>query len=189
MAIRVITAPTREPVSLQDLKSHCRITGTDEDDLLRGYLAAARQLVETRTRRTLCTATLELTLDSWANPIELTGGPVQSVTSITYVDTGGASTVLDASQYQVDLYTIVPRIRPAYGLTWPSLRSQMNAVAVRYVAGYGTPADVPAGLRLAIQLLAAHWHENREAVFTGSISKEMEMALGTLLSQYWTGEL
>ena len=41
--------------------------------------------------------------------------------------------------------------------------------------------DVPENIIQAMKLLIGHWHESREAVLTGSISKEIEFAVKALL--------
>ena len=72
--------------------------------------------------------------------IPLPAGPVQSVTSVTYTDTNGTSTVLASSAYTV--VGIGDRsgasIVPAYSTCWPTTRDVPEAVTVVFVAGVGT---------------------------------------------------
>jgi uncharacterized phiE125 gp8 family phage protein len=149
---------------------------------------AARQLLETQTRRQLVTATWKLSLDrfpgcnEWCNHagehvccsssqerwhrsrgIELPVPPLQSVTSITYVDSNGDTQTLATDQYQVDALSTPGRVLPAYGVSWPTTRCQANAVNITFVAGYGLAAAVPATAKHAIKLLLSHWYENRES--------------------------
>ncbi|NDB18915.1 MAG: phage gp6-like head-tail connector protein [Actinobacteria bacterium] len=44
------------------------------------------------------------------------------------------------------------------------------------------PLDVPKQAVHAINMLIGHWYFNREAVLTGTISKEIELAVAALLS-------
>jgi uncharacterized phiE125 gp8 family phage protein len=181
------TAATAEPVSLDDLKDHLRITGNDEDLYLSGIISAARSIVETRTRRQLFTATWLLKMDSFADcrhtdgwTIRLEKVPVASVTSIVYLDTGGTSTTLSSSLYTTDLFSEPPRITPAYSQTWPSTRNIVNAVTVQFVAG-AAAAAVPVEAKHAIKLLCGLMYENREAALDINMVK-LPMALDALLS-------
>jgi len=99
------------------------------------------------------------------------------VTSITYVDADGDSTVLSSSLYQTDTSAEPAVIRAAYGETWPVVRGEtLQAVIVRAVVGYGIPAAVPAaivqGILLAIGTLFAH----REDLIVGTIAAKLPQA-------------
>jgi hypothetical protein len=62
MSLRLITAPTDKPVTLDEAKAQCRqdtaSMGTDEDAILNAYIAAATAYVERYTGRALMTQTL-----------------------------------------------------------------------------------------------------------------------------------
>lgn len=185
-ALRVTTPPTREPVELAEVTLHLRVDGPDEDDYLRGLIAAARAWCEKFQDRAYLRQTLTMRLDRFPcdGPIELPRSPLVSVSSIQYVDGDGDAQTLAADQYQVDAHSEPGRIVPAYGLSWPTTRCQMNAVTIVYLAGYGTTAaDVPDGVKHAVKLLVTHWYENRTAVLTGTISKAVEFSLEALLNQ------
>jgi len=118
--------------------------------------------------------------------------PIQAVSSITYVDIGGTTQTWSSSLYDVDIYSKPGRIRPKWGETWPSIRSQMNAIAMTYTCGYGaTAASVPAPIRQAMLLLIGHWYENREAVVIGNVLgfREIPIAVESLLMSQWHGEI
>ena len=138
MAVKLITPPIVEPVTLQQLKDHLRITHDDEDTILETYLKAARMYAET----TLCWRAfieqeLELVKDSFSRQIKLPRPPLQSVTSITYTDKDGATETVDAADYIVDTDSEPPRIVTAYGKSWPvATLYPVSAVRVRYTAGY-----------------------------------------------------
>jgi hypothetical protein len=52
-------------------------------------------------------------------------------------------------------------IVPAYGTIWPYTRGLPGDLAVRYVAGYGTAADVPEDVKLAILMMVGYMFQNR----------------------------
>src|SRR6266581_4983652 len=148
------------------LKKHMRVTIPDEDDLIAGYLTAARNYVEEGYDRALVTQTWDHTIDTfpwWFQEIELPIWPLVSVTSLTYYDTANNPTVWPSTNYIVDAVSKPGRLVLAFGSGWPSatLRSA-NAVVIRYVAGYGDQTQVPWSTKTAIMLLAEHWYENRE---------------------------
>lgn len=99
-------------------------------------------------------------------------GPVQSVTSVVYVDTAGVSqTLVVTTDYVVDTSSEPARIYPAYSCSWPSARAQRNAITVTYVAGYGISGSfVPARLINAMYLLIADAYEFRQtAIMLGGL--------------------
>lgn len=194
-SLRVISPPTLDPVLLSEAKEHCRIDSDDQDALLAGFIIAARQHCEDETDRSFITQTLQLKIDSdW--PVDRCGNDcivlprpphkTGAVMAITYVDTNGASQTLSPSLYQFSEGDIFGSIRPAYGATWPTVRDQMDAITVTFVAGYGSnPGDVPEPVRQAIKLMISHFNENREAVTSGQMI-ETPLAVERLLRKYLT---
>lgn len=205
MGITVVTPPVSDPISLDEAKDHLRVTSDIEDARIAGCMFAARVNAERVTRRTFRTQTIACTFDApygaWPSHceqregslypyrtqrIELPVTPVQSVQSISYVDNNGAVQTLATSQWVAVLDRTVAYIEPAYGLVWPSLRSQSAAITVTVVAGW--PDDqFPDDLRQALLLLTAHFYENRAAVTTGGraeIPTEVPLALEAILSGY-----
>lgn len=188
--------PTLEPITVAEAMAHCRLDTNSEEAWLTSAIETARQWIEDRCNVTLLTTTWALTLDAFpvrcgaASPLDtdriiLPRCPVQSVSSITYVDTDGATQTMSASDYSVDTASnIDASVGPAYGETWPTPREQRNAVVVTYVAGYTLPASVPQAFRHAMRLLVGHWYENREATVVGTISKEIEFAVESLVGPH-----
>lgn len=86
------------------------------------------------------------------NQIVLPLPPVQSVSSITYLDEAGNSQTLSPSNYIVDTASEPARIMPAFNLSWPSTRIQPGAVTITFVAGYGLAAAVPSAAKTFIKM-------------------------------------
>jgi uncharacterized phiE125 gp8 family phage protein len=189
VALTLVTAPAKSPVGLAEAKSWARIETGDEDALILGLIEAARGYLgdlDGYTGLAFITQTFDYSLDAFpACGFTLPRWPVQSVASITYIDSAGASQTLSALAYQVDTKSMPARIAPAYGTTWPSTRTILNAVTVRFVAGYGDdPGDVPAPLRAAIMALVAHWYENREPVNIGNITTPLPWHVAQLVAPH-----
>ena len=189
-ALTLVTAPAVEPVSRTEAKTHCRIDHTADDSSIDALIVAARRYVETITRRALIAQTWDLKLDGFpAGAIEIPLPPLQSVTSIAYRDSSGASTTVSASNYLVDTSSLVGRVLPAYGVVWPSFTAYpVHPVTVRFVAGYGAADDVPRPIRQALLMLVAEWYERREATHTGmagaSAVTPLPFAVEALLADY-----
>lgn len=90
--------------------------------------------------------------------------PLQSVESIRYIDTDGASQTLDPSTYKVDTNTPKGRIVPAYGTTWPLTRQEIDAVEISFTSGYGDAMSVPRGIKSWMLIRLATLYANREEV-------------------------
>lgn len=141
---------------------------TTADPMLGTLITAARQVAEARTGRKFITQTWELVLDAFPSEIELGALPVQSVTSIKYYDTDGVLQTMSASDYVLDADLLPGWIRPAYNVSWPSTRTQSQAVIVRVVLGYGTTgASVPAGIRQWIVAQVSAAFRNYDGLIDG----------------------
>lgn len=182
-ALTQTVAPTEEPVTLIDARAQIRLDEASDAPLLPSMIGSARRKVEEFTRRQLVTATFTLKLDKFpsGSTIDVPRPPLQSVSSITYVDTGGSVQTLVASVYTVDTDSHPGRISLAFGQVWPAIREQDNSVIVTFVAGYGAATAVPDTFKDAIRLLISHRWENREAVLVGTIAKELPEAVSSLL--------
>lgn len=167
-SIEEATPPTIEPVSLDELKSHARILGDDENATLSAILTAARQALEIFTRRTFVETTYKIRLDGFprSREIYLERPPLMAVDSITYTDEDGAPQTLAAADYQVDANVEPGRVVLAPDASWPATEAQRIAsVVIEYRAGYGaTASTVPEAIRQGILLLAGAWEANREEI-------------------------
>lgn len=167
MSLKLITAPTAEPVTLAEAKAHLRVDGTDDDAYITALIGAARQGAEHITGRALMAQTWELALDAFEADISLPRPPLASIASVKYLNDAGVLTPLDASAYLLDDHSEPARLLPAYGTTWPATRGQANAVLIRYVAGYASAATVPQEIKSWMLLHIGMLYENRESVVAG----------------------
>lgn len=183
--------PTFEPLSVAEAMAHCRIDTNADDTYVEGLISVAREWCEDSTATCIVTSTWALSMDDWptttlsgvdANRIVLPRPPLQSVSSIQYVDTDGTTQTLSTDVYAVDTSSpYQSRVTLKYAQAWPSIRSVANAITITYVAGYTSAANVPPRIKHAMKLLIGHWYENRETSLVGTISKELEFTVGALL--------
>jgi len=173
MKFELTTGPTLEPVSIGDLVGHLQIGELPDDQQIRAtaMLTAARQWVENRLHRQLITSTWTAYLGAFPEVIEIKDKlPVSAVASVKYYDDDNSLQTLSSSNYETDIVSenSVPRIRPAFGYSWPLTYSRYNAVQVALTCGYGaTRESVPMGIRHAILIIAADLYENREDTVIG----------------------
>lgn len=199
-SIQVTTSPTFEPLTAAEAREFCRVDDDSQDSTLDMCIKAARERIENDTSRALVTQTLRVTMDAFPcaadrtyasenlniEAIQVPRPPLVSVTSITYVDTDGATQTLSASRYTVDTYSEPGRIVPAYGYSWPSTRDIPNAVTIVYVAGY-TTTNIPARAKLLCGMLTHYEFDQRNPVNVGNIVNEMPLAAKTLMGQLGWG--
>lgn len=196
MGLVVVTAAASEPVSIADLKSQLRITADDEAALLQRKVKAAREWAERFLNRQLAfPVTYDWKMDDFPFGSSSTWGwssdrltvprpPLQSVTSINYVDANGAPQTFSAANYVVDGTEEPGRIILAYGQAWPTTRMQANAVTIRLVAGATAAHLVPEAIREGIVMLAADLFENRENTVIGDVVNELPNGVRDLLGPY-----
>jgi uncharacterized phiE125 gp8 family phage protein len=167
MTRKLVTGPTSEPVTLTEAKAQTRVDGTDDDTFLTRLIQVARETVEMIARRALFTQTWDLVLDDWPDDDEIVIPlpPLQSITSITYVDEDGTTTTLDTSTYVVDTYREPGLVLLASGASWPAVTlAESSAIRVRFVAGWDDVDEIPQRYKQAALLLIGHLYEHREAV-------------------------
>lgn len=158
MSLTLINPPTEEPVTLADLKEHLKIDGAAEDALLSGLLVAARQSIEANGQIAMVAQTWRLALDTAPlTTLLLPLAPVLSIDSVGIVR-GGVTEALLPSSYETQT-GLVGRVRIKFSSASDAL---LGGVVIVFTAGYSGAEAVPAELKLAIKVLAAHHYESRE---------------------------
>lgn len=151
--LKLVTPAPTPAVSITEFRSLLGITKFGPSHAIaESTLDAAIALVEGPYGIGRCVGadqTWDLFLDRFPCEITIPLGPVQSVTSITYLDGNGDSQTV--ASWRDDLNSEPARLWPARGETWPEHLCEPGAVTVRFVAGFTT---VPAGLKHAILLIA-----------------------------------
>jgi uncharacterized phiE125 gp8 family phage protein len=161
--LTLITEPAIEPISLEEIKLHIRVTGNDEDTLLRRLVRAAYKKAERYAGRSFITQTWELAIDGEpGSVVDLPKPDLQSVTSVKAYDLDNTETTFSASNYSVDTGR-ASRIFLNNGASWPSSLRDYRSVVVEYVSGYGDDeTDIPADVRHAVHIIAGYLYEHRD---------------------------
>ncbi|WP_414474318.1 head-tail connector protein [Microvirga sp. M2] len=174
MRLTLITPPAAEPVTLDEVKDHLRVTNNLEDELLTSLIATARQKLDGPRGllgRCLITQQWKATLDGFSREIVFPLAPVSAVSAIIYRDATGTEQALAPDAYMVAGLQDdeLGSISPVRGRAWPLIPYSPGSVSVTFTAGYGdAPEDIPEPIRTAIKMLVGHLYENREAVTVAS---------------------
>lgn len=173
MGLKLITPAAADPVSIDDAKAALRIDFADDDSDLSSSITAATRHAERFTGRAFIDQTWELVLDKFpSNEIELKKPPLIEIVSIKYDDTDGNEQTLDPSRYTVDSVSEPGWVVPVGG-SWPSSFDAINAVRIRYRAGYldngvSPPTEnVPQDIKRAILLEVGTFYAQRETLVIG----------------------
>ncbi len=172
---KLLIPPAVEPVTLEEMKAHARITDNAEDVLLSALIVAARQWCEAYTRRAFIKQTWAQYISArpLGDRIELIRPPLIDVVAVRTYDDADQETIWFDGNYFVDASSEPALLVLRNGKTWADFERAANGMVIEYQAGYGpAPSDVPEVARLAIKQLALHWYEHRgEAVVEGSAAK------------------
>ena len=187
LQITETVAPTVEPITTAEAKTHLRVDGSDDDTFIDGLIESARQSVEADTGRAMVERTYRADVRHWSDCIVLPRPPLVSVSSIKYYDADNAQQTLAASNYEVD--AAGGRIVEAKDATIPTYYDRFDAWQITFVAGYAaatSPEDyrapIPEALKAAMKLIIGDLYENRER--TAPIRIQELRAVDRLLAHY-----
>jgi len=174
MLRKIISSPRVEPVSLNEIYEHTH-SGVEHEVYLAGLITRARARFEQRTGRLLVQQTWQTSLPMFTNIIELPFAPLQSVTSIQYLNTQGRYQTLESNEYRVVEHGITATITPKLGGCWPTVGYKtMDAIRIEAVYGHApivnNQVDVANIIdrdkyelaKQAIFILVSDWFRNRE---------------------------
>lgn len=162
MKLNLKTAPTVEPITLDEAKNHLKIDSADDNALITALIKTARQLAEGETKRALITQTWEMFLDYAEPEIEIPKPPLQSIESINVIEDDGSESLVSPTIYMVATSQNSPgRVKLVTGGSWPYHRGFASFI-IEFKGGYGDAAsDVPELLKHGILLFLGHLYENR----------------------------
>ena len=193
MAVIVINPPDEPLVSLEEAREHLGVDYDDADELIERLIVQIGSHLdgpEGLLQRALGEQTLEMVEDGFPScspyALKLRCPPVTTIDSVEYTDTDGVEQTLATSVYRLlGDGTPNPRIVLAYNQSWPSIRSEHEAVRVRYTAGYGAE-NLPAAIKAAILLMIGDLFAFRETAQVGSSSSEVPLSASVvaLLAPY-----
>ncbi|MEO0618817.1 MAG: head-tail connector protein [Pseudomonadota bacterium] len=188
MAMLLVDAPAREPLTVAETKLHLRLDTDDDDALITSLIQAARMHLERLLGRALISQTWVEIRDCWPvhrAPVLLARAPAQDIVDIRIVDRDGVAESLNEDDYFLDAVSAPPRLSRLATGDWPRPGRSINGIEIEFVAGFGdTPDDVPAPLRQALLLLVCAWYETRQPVDFNSAVSALPPAVAGLVAPW-----
>lgn len=159
-----IVKPAAEPVTLEDVKTHLRISDADEDTYLTDLIAVARDFLERDLDCCLITQSWRLFLDSWPenNSVSICRFPLNSIDAVHVYDVNGDPQLVPPQNYHVDVNSKPARM---YVNLAKQPQLPVNGIEIDFTAGFGVLGqEVPDTLRRALLLHIGAMFELRSAV-------------------------
>ena len=187
-SLKLVTAPTIDPVTVAEVKTYLRIDGTDDDTMLGNFITAATKTIESFLNRKCINQTWDFWLDcfpyevkfdslipdgvtegklseyiSTKKFIEIPIFPLVSVTHLKTYDDDGTAYTMSSSDYIVDANSEPPRLSLKNSTTWPSTYLRpVNGIVIQFVVGYGaTAASTPYPIKQAIMEMCGKFYNSR----------------------------
>lgn len=160
----LLSGPAAEPISVAELSAHLRLDDAAEAGLLGGLIATARQACEQFLNRALIAQTWRLTLDRWpASAVRFARAPLRSVEAIVVYDADDTATALATGDFLVNTAAEPGLMVPRSGAWPPAPGRSRGGIEIDFTAGFGDGwNDVPAAIRHAVLIMAAHLYERRD---------------------------
>lgn len=180
--ITVITPPSTALIDLAEMKNFLRVDVNTDDVLIEEFVKTATEHIAQHLKRSVQVQTLDLIMDSFSgdralyetlsegvhdlpkyygysnlNAIELPFPPIVSLTSIKTYSRDNTVSTLDSAYYTLDT---AGRVYLNNGYNWPTDLRDQNAVAIRYIAGWGL-TSLPLPIKHSIRMYAAAMYDCR----------------------------
>lgn len=171
MGMQIETQPLTEPITLDEVKAHLRITSSSDDAMILRNITAAREYAEKITRRSLVYKGYVCHFDRFpapGQPMRLPAPPLVTLTSISYLDTALDLQVWDSDEYFVASHQEPALVVPKPGNVFPVAANVPDSVEVHLLSGYSADGygdltkPCPEHIRLAMMQLAGHWTDHPE---------------------------
>lgn len=164
-------------------KTHLRVDGDEDDDLIEALRDASIEFVERYCSIRLVETPGQIwRSDSFPNgdryPIMLGMGPIKVITAIKWLDSAGADVNGDPALVRL---AGTGDLLPAVGARWPVRIG--GGVEITFTAGF--PAgQAPATLLTAARMFLGHLYKNREAVTDRGTEAEVPFGVQQLCASH-----
>lgn len=169
----VTVAPATLPLTVNEVKEHLRIDLDDktQDALLKVLIRAATDYAEKYTKIDFITRTYETLRDSFIDSLEIRRTPLQSVTTVEYLQ-DDSFVIVSTDVYLATNSNTFSHLALKVNQVWPTdVDLQEQSVKITFKSGYGnTLASVPDALREAMLQHIAAMYENRGDCNEGRVS-------------------
>lgn len=170
LQVTIVTDVETEPVTLEEVKNFCKISTSQDDELLAILIKSARESVE----KYCCISVAEKAINAtWVTLPDdklliLPYGPIASVDKVYTIDNEGNETLLtvNTDYYVYGDEDLMVKILPVY----VTGKYYYSSVRVEYTAGYDceTTEALPAAIKQAIMKQVATDYNYRDDIIEGS---------------------
>lgn len=164
----VVSPPTVEPVSLNEVLVHTHADSGPEDDYINNILIpAARVKAEEYLNRGIMSQTVKVVFDGYPyGTIKLPYSPVISVSNIKIYDEDSTETEIELTEFDINTDTDPATVTLKSRNTYPTITLRpVSGFEINYLSGYSVlPASLPKAamkIKLAIMFLVGWWYTNR----------------------------
>lgn len=155
MRVVTVVPPAVEPVTLAEAKRWLRVDSSDDDADIAALIVEAREKVEADSGVALITQVKTAFIAGFRSlwgDVNIPYPPLQSVSSVKFLDMGGTLLTIDPTTYVSQAGSIPARLWVPLGRSWPITGPYPDAVQVTYVCGFGDSADaVPMAAKMALR--------------------------------------
>ena len=193
MMLTELTTVPPEALPIDGFKNHLRLGSGFTDDglqdaVLDGFLRASIAAIEARTGKILLSRNFSWSVHAWRDPVRqpVPLAPVISIDQMVLRREPGEDILIPAERYALEQDLQRP-VLMAPGGSLPSI-PHGGSIHVELTAGFAGDWDgIPADLKQAVFMLAAHFYEFRhEAALNGST---MPYGVSALIERYRTVRL
>lgn len=185
MKLVLQTAPTDEPVTAAEAATWLRETDSSRLTTIGELVDSAIAELEREYWTQFCTATWDQYFDAWpASRFLLRKNPVISVSSVKYTDHDDTEQTVATSVWEQADENGRGIVRLKHDQMWPSdCRGHQDDIVIRYTAGYGAAAAVPAPIKHALKVWIAAAYAFPDGVSTLRLSQP-PIAVENLMAPY-----
>lgn len=181
--LEVVAYHDTQIVSTDNLKTHLRITFSDDDT----YIAALEKAAVQRIEEFCNIFLLETTLRQYGNALKdlniLFKSPITNgAYDVKYKKDGSWTTFTSSTQLVQHIKP--PRVYINEDATEPTADDVFQAWRCDYTVGWGATADIPDPIIQAIKIVVADMYENRQSVIVGKIVSEIPKTAQYLMNPY-----
>lgn len=181
--------PWQFPVDKQVLREHA-LADTSLDDDLRRSVMSAENFLASRHGVAIQRSAAQWFLPAFPLRLQFWYPPFQQLVAVTYRNEEDQPQTFDLTNFYV--------YRGSGKGSYMQLRDQSQApvtfsrpdsVTIDYSVGWLNHTEVPPRVQQALALLATHYMEQRSDVITGTVPREIQWGVNSLMTSYRRGSI
>lgn len=184
--LEILSYHNTQIVSTADLKTHLKITFSDEDDYIALLeKAAVRRIEEFLNNFLLSTQLVQYGANFSDLEILFKGPGLTEEITVSYKDNGNWR-VFGTQNANIEYVNKInpPRIYLLESATTPTTDDVFEAWKAEYFVGYSSVSNIPNAIIQAIKITVADLYENRQSVIVGKVVSEIPRTAQYLINPF-----